>query len=110
MESEHRGHGLHRKRLPVKSPTIKPVFGGVVLDDGRLDRLIRGRRRNIPLAKLRIIPVKRLRLQPLRFAIFAVVLNYDAHAMTAVVIGEIAHDPDAGMPHLDNRRDALGSS
>jgi len=46
----------------------------------------------------------------LRLAAVARVFDDDAHAMLAVVVSEIAHDPDAWMVHADDRRNPLGGA
>ena len=38
------------------------------------------------------------------------VFDSDAHAVMAVVVGEIAEDPDAGMIHFHDGGDALGGA
>ncbi len=38
------------------------------------------------------------------------VFDDDAHAVMAVVVGEVAHDPDAGVVHLDDGGDAFGGA
>ncbi len=38
------------------------------------------------------------------------VFDDDAHAVMAVVVGEVAHDPDAGVIHFDDGGDALGGA
>ena len=73
-----------------------------MLDDRHLDRLVGCGRRGVRLAEPRVIPAERLRLDPLRLALLARVFDDDAHAVSAVVIGEIAHDPDAGVIHFDD--------
>ena len=60
------------------------------------------------LPNTRVVPLERLRLRPLRLALGTGVLDDDPHAALAVVVGKIAHDPDARMVHLDDGRDALG--
>src|SRR6202034_3682947 len=45
---------------------------------------------------------------PLRLALLSAVFNHHAHAMLPVVVRDIAHDPNARVIHLDNRRDSLG--
>src|ERR1039457_303998 len=59
-------------------------------------------------SKPRIVPVEGFRLQPLRLARLARVFDDDAHAVPAIVIGEITEHPDPGVLHLDDRRDAFG--
>ena len=62
-------------------------------------------------AKLRIVPFDRLcRRYPLRLTLIACILNNNPHAVFAVVIGKIAHDPDSRMVHFDNGGDALRRS
>ena len=46
----------------------------------------------------------------LRLAVVARILHDDPHAVTAIVIREITHDPNAGMIHLDDRGNALRRS
>ncbi len=58
----------------------------------------------------RVIPLEGRRREPLGFACVSGVFDDDAHAVMAVVIGGVAHDPDAGMIHLDDGGDALGGA
>ena len=62
------------------------------------------------LGEARIVPAKRRRRDPCGFARAASVFNDDAHAVAAVVVVEIAQNPDAGMIHLHDGGDALGGS
>jgi len=62
------------------------------------------------LAESRVVPAERFRLGPLWLALVPSVFDDDTHAMTAVVIGEIAQHPHAGMFHFDERGDALRGS
>ena len=47
------------------------------------------------------------RFAPARLAGLAGVFYDDAHAVTAVVIGQITHHPDPGMFHFDDGGDPL---
>ena len=60
--------------------------------------------------KAQIVPGKLLRLLPLRLAAAAAYSTSDPHARRHDVLAHFAHDPDAGMVHLHQRRDALGRS
>src|SRR3974390_1267519 len=103
----HRLHRLHRERFAVEGPLVEPIQRAVVFDDRHLDCLIGRGGRRIRFAKARVVPAERLGLYPLRLALGARVFNDNAHAMLAVVIGQVAHDPHADMIHLDNGGDAF---
>ena len=44
------------------------------------------------------------------FALATGVFDDDSHAVPAIVVVEVAHDPDAGMIHFDDGGEALGGS
>lgn len=90
LHLEHWMHLIFRKRDVVYSPAIEAIRGGILLGKG-------------------IVPLKRFRGDPLRLARLASVFNHDSHAVLAVVVGRIAHDPNTGMVHLDNCRDSRRS-
>ena len=57
-----------------------------------------------------VVPFEGMGREPLGFAFVSGVFDYDAHAVMAVVVGEVAHDPDAGVVHLNDGGDALGGA
>ena len=67
-------------------------------------------RMTVGVAEVGVVPLEGLWREPLWLAFVACVLDDDAHAMAAVVVGEVAHDPDAGVVHLDDGGDALGGA
>jgi hypothetical protein len=46
----------------------------------------------------------------LRLAFGVRVFDHNAHAVFPIVVVDIAHNPDAGMVHLDDRRDTFGGA
>ena len=44
---------------------------------------------------------------PFGLAVAAAILDNDSHAVLAIVIGEVAQNPNAGMIHLHDGRNAL---
>ncbi len=61
-------------------------------------------------AEAGVAPTEGRRLEPEGFGGMAGVFDDDAHAVMAVVVGEVAHDPDAGVLHVDDGGDAFGGA
>src|SRR5580698_6637276 len=103
-------HGLHMifvERDTVDGPAIESALGRVLLGKGHVENLIGLRYRRSQVSKLGVIPGKRLGSNPPRLALLAGVFNHDTHAMLPVVVRHIAHGPNPGVVHLDQRRDPL---
>jgi hypothetical protein len=87
------------------------VEGRVAFGERQFDGFVgSGWRRRVRRGEAAIVPLERRRLDPLRLAAVAGVLDHDAHAARAVVIGEVAEYPYARMRHLDDGRNALGGA
>src|SRR5450755_2065264 len=95
----HRLHGLHREGLAVEGPLIEAAERGVALDDRHLDRLVGWGWFSVRLAELSVIPTEGLRRHPLWVPRLSGVFNDDTHTVAAIVIGEIAQYPHAGLLH-----------
>ncbi len=57
-----------------------------------------------------VVPFEGSGSEPLRLGFAAGVFDDDAHAVMAIVVVEVSHDPDAGMIHFDDGGEALGGS
>src|SRR5207248_7294268 len=55
----------------------------------------------------RVVPAKGRWCDPFRLSAATSIFNDAAHAVPAIIIGEIAYDPDARMIHFHNGRDAF---
>ena len=62
------------------------------------------------MAEVGVVPFERGGGKPLRLAFAAGVFDHDAHAVTTVVVVEVAHDPDAGMVHFNDGGNSLRGS
>src|ERR1039458_3185104 len=83
---------------------METVRRGITLDDRHLDGLIGCRGGPRRPSKPRIVPMEGFRLQPLRLARLARVFDDDAHAVPAIVIGEITEHPNPGGPPMPQAR------
>src|SRR5580704_3770830 len=101
---------LHGIRNSIDRPTIKTLFGGIVFRERHIEGVVGSGSRRTNFAETRVIPAKRLGWQPSGFPLLARVFDDDAHAVIAIVVGQISHDPYARMIHLNNRRNPLRSS
>ncbi len=59
---------------------------------------------------MRIVPLEWFRCEPLRFAFKTGVFNHDAHAVMTVIVGQVAHDPNTRMIHLNDGGNAFCGS
>ena len=100
-------HRLHRKSLPVQRPPVEAAERRVVLLDRHHDRFVGCWPAGARFTKIRIVPAEGPGLDPCRLARMSGIFDDDAHAVAAIVVGKIAHHPDPGMRHLDDRRNAL---
>src|SRR5579862_4479091 len=108
-EMEHRLRVALRERHTVDRPLVEAGGGRVVLGEGHFEGLIGscgypGR----DSAEARIVPVKWWRGNPGRRTGATRVLDHDTHAVAAVIVSQISHDPHPRMAHLDDRRHAFG--
>src|SRR6185437_7804169 len=95
MYLERRRHMVHRKRLAVDRPPIEAMGRRIVHNEQHFDGLVRRDRWHCLVTETSIVPQQWLRLHPLRLAGAAGVFDHDAHAVIAIVIGEIAKYPNA---------------
>ena len=110
LQPESRPYRLHVERLAVDRPLVEAVEGRVAFGERQLDGFVRRGRRRIRRGEAAIVPLERWRLDPLRLAAVAGVLDHDAHAAVAIVIGQVAEYPHARTRHLDDGRNALGGA
>ena len=89
------------------TPTIEAPLRRVVLCKGHFESFVGHWRSRAWLCETRIVPVKRLRRRPQRFSCVARIFHDDAHAVTAIVIRQISHDPYTRMVHFNNRGNAF---
>src|SRR5487761_1137752 len=100
-------HRAARISHSVNGPLIEAFIGSIFLLDKHGNSFIGSLGGGTLFRKPRIAPTKGRRSDPLRLASAAGVLDDDAHAVSAIIVGEIAERPDAWMAHLDDGRDAL---
>src|SRR5579862_6048472 len=93
----------------VNRPKIKSVLRRVLLGESHRDSFVR-RGGCLGIREAGVVPVKRLGGRPDGLAFLAGILHDDAHAVAAIIIGEVAHDPYSGMIHLNDSGDALRGS
>jgi len=101
------GHG---ESDSIDSPAVEAFFGGVVFGEGHLKGHIGGSGGGAGFCETRIVPFEGRWRDPLGFAGAAGVLDDNAHAVAAIIVVEIAQDPDAGMIHFHDGRNAFGST
>src|SRR5215469_5505478 len=108
VEMETWFHRLHRERGAVDREFVKAVTCPNARGNGQRYGFVRRSGRDIWLRETSVVPAKRLRLLPLGLALGPGVFDDDAHAALAVFIDRLAQNPNAGLFHLDDGRDALG--
>jgi hypothetical protein len=89
-------HGLRGEGFAIERPAVEAAQRAVLLDDEKIVRLIRRGGASALLAEESVILKIRGRLDPLRLPGLVCIFENDAHAVAAILVGEIAHDPDAG--------------
>src|SRR5579883_1243190 len=104
MHGIHGPHVVHREGFVVKQPSVEAVEGAIVLYDRKFHCFIRRSRRSSRLAEYRVVPLVWLRPAPPRLAPGIRIFDDNSHAMVAVIVVKIAHDPHAGMVHFDDGR------
>src|SRR5207249_11282425 len=78
-----------------------------VLRDDPVDCFVRWRCSCTAPRETRVVPGTRRRSDPFRLSATTSVFNDTAHAVPAIIIGEIAYDPDARMVHFHNGGDSF---
>src|SRR5580700_8022907 len=94
----------------VNCPTIESFFGGVLFSKGHVERFVWGSSTRTGFCETHVVPTKRRRGDPLGLPLVACVFHDNSHSMRAIIVIEIAQDPDTGMIHLDGRGDAFSSA
>ncbi len=94
----------------IDGPLIEAIECGVLFFEEHVEGFVGLRGGWVGIAEVGVVPLEGMGWEPLGLAFVACVLDYDAHAVVAVVVGEVAHDPDAGVVHLDDGGDALGGA
>src|SRR6185312_12784658 len=107
---EHRGHVHHVEGNTVDAPTVEPIIGGIVFGKEHIDNLIGLGHRLVIVTEDAIIPGIGFGGDPLRFAFVVRIFHDDTHAVAAVIVGEVAHDPYAGVVHLHDGAYPFGGS
>src|SRR5690349_13123 len=85
------------------------MFGGIAFGKAHFDDVVRLGSSSIRFGESRVIPVEGLGWSPYGLAFLTRVFDNDSHAVAAIVIGQVSHDPHAGMIHLDDGRNAFRS-
>src|SRR5712664_2313015 len=93
---------------PVDGPSVETLFGSVIFGEGHIERLIRCSGGVTSFRKARIVPFERPGGKPLRFAGLARVFDDNAHPVPAIIVVEVAHNPNARMIHFHDGGNALG--
>ena len=107
LHAKQRMHVIFRECDIVDGPAVEATLGCVLLGKGHFDDLIRRWNRRRWISELSVVPVERLGRDLLCLTLLAGIFNYHTHAVLPVVVRHIAHDPNAGMVHLDNGGDSL---
>src|SRR5579862_6959128 len=94
----------------VDRPDIKSVLGRVLLREGHGDGFVGCGRRPSGVGEASVVPMEWLGRRPDGLALLAGIFDDDAHAVSAIVVGEVANDPYSGMVHLNDSGDALRGS
>src|SRR5215467_6664651 len=100
----------HGKRNAIDGPAVESFFRRVVFRKSHVDSFVGLRSCGAGFGEPRVTPFERGGREPLRLSSAARVLDHNSHAMSAVAIVEITQNPDAGMVHVHERRDALSSA
>jgi len=101
VESGSRCHLVSRIGYAVDRPLIESFNRGVLLFEEHVKDLVGLlRAAGARIAEMRVVPFERLRWKPLRLAFVTGVLDHGAHAVMAIVVGKVSHDPNAGVVHL----------
>src|SRR5215470_6397654 len=108
VETETWLHRLHRERDAVDREFVEAVTCPDARGNGQRYGFVRRCGEGIRLGETSVVPTKRLRLLPLGLALGPGIFDDDAHTALAVFIKGLAQNPNAGLFHLDDGRDALG--
>ena len=90
-----RSHGGVWKRHSVDGPLIEAFFRGVLLFNQHFKGFVGRLGSRSGLGKMGVVPKELRRRDPLCFTGATGVLDHNAHAVPPIVVGEIAHRPDA---------------
>src|SRR5258708_1175153 len=103
-------HRIARKHRVINSPQVESVVGRVPLCKGHVNHFVWLCGSSVSLGEASIIPMERLGRCPARLSFVPRVLNDNAHAVTAVIVRKITHNPYTWMMHLDDGRNAFRRS
>ena len=103
----HRRFG-HGKCDAIDGPEIETFVGGVLFGEEHVDGFVGVGGGGPGGGEAEVVPLEGGRGSPEGLGLLIGVFDDDAHAVVAVVVGEIAENPDAGMIHGDEGGDALG--
>lgn len=110
FEMEHRRHVRHVEGDAVDGPTVESAVGGIVFGEKHVDDFVGLGCGLGVVAEDAVVPDIGLWRDPLGFAFVPPIFDYDAHAVAAVVVGEVAHGPYAGVLHFHDGADAFSST
>src|SRR6516162_10036486 len=108
VEMETWLHRFHRERCAVDREFVEAVTRPDAHGNGQHYAFVRRRGGGFRLGEASVVPAKRLRLLPLRLALGPRIFDDNPHAALAVFIDGLTQNPNAGLLHLDDSRDALG--
>src|SRR6516165_1619154 len=107
VETEKWLHRLHREWGTVDREFVEAVTRPDARGNGQHYAFVRRRGVGFRLGEASVVPAKRLRLLPLGLALGPGIFDDNAHTTLAVFIDGLAQNPNAGVLHLDDGRDAL---
>src|SRR5579863_8159936 len=86
-------HVAARKSYAVDRPLIETPVCGIPFGKGHFNHFVRLGGNSIRLGETRIVPVEWLGRRPDWLSFVPGVFDDDAHAVTAIVVGKVSHDP-----------------
>ena len=104
MRRRHRSRWKHNL---IDRPQIESALGGIALCEPHLDGFVGLGSRRIGVRETRIIPSKGLGRRPEGLVFVTCILHHNAHSVAAIIVGEVAHHPDSGIGHMNDRGNAL---
>ena len=108
FQVKRRRHIHHVESRAVDGPSVKPVNSPVLFGKEHVNYFVRLLHGTIILTKQAVVPFKRVGFYPLRLSSFVpFIFHYYPHAVSAVIIGQIAHYPGARICHFHNCRDTF---
>src|SRR5215475_14369699 len=95
----------HRVSDSVDRPPVEAVLRSIIFREGHFEGFVWRRRGRARFREPSVVPLETRRRNPLRFSGAPGVLQNDAHAMAAILIGEISENPYTRMSHVHDGRD-----